>query len=133
MSEQPQDAQPVDNGNPYRFCDHVEQIGTGQFRGCVRGAGHNGSHLLQSGPIPPQSPVLLADAALRRRVESENAYKEIDRVAELSGRVKAEQDLAALQRQVDAQDARCGDCGEPFTRSARLRATGCLYCEHVAR
>lgn len=49
----------INNGNPYIFCDHVEQIGTGQFRGCVRGAGHNGEHLLQSGQVPPQCPVLL--------------------------------------------------------------------------
>ena len=50
----------VDNGNIDVFCDHVEQIGTGQYRGCVRGVGHGGEHLLQAGQVPPLCPVTLA-------------------------------------------------------------------------
>jgi hypothetical protein len=43
------EATPIDNGNPHVFCDYVTNY---PHRGCVRGAGHNGPHVVMLPPYP---------------------------------------------------------------------------------
>jgi hypothetical protein len=50
--------QAIDNGNTFVFCDFVDE----RHRGCIRGAGHNGSHAVCLPPYP-LGPVLLVDEA----------------------------------------------------------------------
>lgn len=50
---EPQGWQPIDNGNPFIFCDVVDGK-----QACVRGAGHNGPHAFWIPSGPPQ-PVML--------------------------------------------------------------------------
>lgn len=45
----------IDNGNLFVFCDF-----TSGTMGCVRGAGHSGSHAITLPPYPQQPVILLA-------------------------------------------------------------------------
>jgi hypothetical protein len=62
--------QAIDNGNTFVFCDFVDE----RHRGCIRGAGHNGSHAVCLPPYP-LGPVLLVESALRgSRASSDDRF-----------------------------------------------------------
>jgi hypothetical protein len=51
--------QPIDNGNTFVFCDYVQvRHTTNRSRGCIRGAGHNGAHVVQQLDDTVRAPVL---------------------------------------------------------------------------
>jgi hypothetical protein len=50
---------PIDNGNPYVFCDYVTAY---PGRGCIRGAGHSGPHVVTLPPYPQTPAMALFDS-----------------------------------------------------------------------
>lgn len=56
--------------------------------------------------------------------------------AEQRGRVFREEGRSEThsgEAMSQTEEQRCGDCGDTLARSKKLRAPGCLHCEHVAK
>ncbi len=122
----PSTGRPLDNGNPYIFCDTV-RTGGNVSSGCIRGAGHNGDHVFGQQPYP-QSPILLANPA---PVSGEGTGTLTRYLSELASGVLRLSD-AAVQRlasellvELRAKDAQLAEL------SAIKKQAKCLRLEHL--
>lgn len=59
MAQPPLAEEGINNGNTFIFCDYVYVQTNTESHGCIRGAGHNGPHVLQQIDDAVRAPVLL--------------------------------------------------------------------------
>lgn len=100
----------IDNGNIYVFCDYVDASGA-KPQGCIRGAGHNGDHIITDGPWP-MYPVLARSRVSAEEVgalplpQEGSQHIQPEQIFEELG-ITPEANVASLQRRlhVGAADA----------------------------